>query len=208
MTRKWRNYEVVTAALRKAGGANGPIHIEEVAEAAHELAPERFSWTLPKYRNLPDKDLVRVSLYDAEKETNRAMVESSRDEKGNLFWRLTSRGAEFCAKHETKIQSDHDQAESQSGRKQHRDLIRRIRQSRLWKRYQQNQLDEATEVHLTELLRLPPDSPSGRIAENLDGLRAQVELTRDAELLRFLDQVGERFELLLGPKGEGKEDAK
>lgn len=198
MTRKWRNYDVATIALRQAGGADGHVHHEKVAVKARKIAPERFSWSLPEFQEFPDKDLVRVSLYDAEKKRNGGMVESFRNDEGVLFWRLTSRGAEFCARHESKILDSHDRGSSQSGRTQHKNLLGRIRSSRLWKEYKSGALDGASEILLTELLRLPPDSSSSKIGKHLDRLRAQVELTRDAEVLEFLGAVGSRFEALVG----------
>lgn len=198
MTRNWRNFEVATVALRQAGGADSHVHHERVAVKARRLAPERFSWSLPEYQEFPDKDLVRVSLYDAEKERNGAMVESSRNEDGALFWRLTSRGAEFCAKNESQVLEAHHSEGSQSGRKQHKRVLNQIRSSRLWDKHQARSLDEASEMLLTELLRLPPDSSSSKIAKHLDRLRAQVELTRDSEVLEFLGDVASHFEHLIG----------
>lgn len=194
---RWANHQVATVAVEQAGGAERPVHHEAVATKAFELAPDRFSWSLPEYRDLPDKDLVRVSLFDAEKKAKGGHVASSRDGDGNLYWRLTAAGGAFCARYRATLLRSLGASDSQSKRRSHARILSRIRDSRLWKQYEAGALDEASEVLLTELLRIPPDSPVGTIKQSFDHLAAQLSIVRDDTLEAFLDATRSKFTSLL-----------
>src|SRR3989304_336110 len=68
------NVEVVTFALAGLDGASHAIHLEEIAARGFELAPRAFRWDLDQYSTHIDKDKVRVSLTDAQKNKYGSLV--------------------------------------------------------------------------------------------------------------------------------------
>ena len=84
--------EIVTLAVFLAGGDKRPVDTEDVAVKAHELAPDRFAWR--KYPEQINLELVRVSLSDAKKPKNGAMLDGS----GDTGWSLTLAGLQWAKK--------------------------------------------------------------------------------------------------------------
>ena len=62
------NVEIAILALADLGGVDKSVHLEHIAERAFKLSPGPFRWDLDEYAEQIDKDKVRVSLTDAEKE--------------------------------------------------------------------------------------------------------------------------------------------
>src|SRR5687768_14512725 len=94
------NVDVVTYALAELQGGSKPMHLEQIAVKAHELAPGSFRWDLDEYADFVDKDKVRVSLTDAEKEEKGALVQGVGVRRGGQskrsdLWRLTANGAKW-----------------------------------------------------------------------------------------------------------------
>lgn len=86
-----RQLEVAVCALHLLNGAQKSIDHEDIAIKCHELAPELFAWR--KYPEQVNLELVRVSLSDAKKEKNGALVSGS----GRDGWRLTPAGVTWLA---------------------------------------------------------------------------------------------------------------
>jgi hypothetical protein len=78
------NTDIVLVVLADLGGADRPVHIEDIAEAAWLQVPARFSW--PKLQKYPDLDAVDVTLRAAKK--NERLVAGSKREG----WMLTPVG--------------------------------------------------------------------------------------------------------------------
>lgn len=53
------NTDIVLAVLDDLGGSDRPVHIEDIAEAAWQQVPARYSW--PKLQKYPDLDAVDES---------------------------------------------------------------------------------------------------------------------------------------------------
>ena len=85
-------FEVVTLAVFLLGGDKRPVDTEDVAVKAHELAPGRFAWR--KYPDQINLELIRVSLSDAKKPKNGAMLDGS----GDTGWSLTPDGFQWAKK--------------------------------------------------------------------------------------------------------------
>lgn len=81
-----RQFEVVVIAVYLLDGAARAIDTEDVAIKCHQLAPKLFSWQ--KHQGQINLELVRVSLSDAKKPKNGALLSGS----GREGWRLTSNG--------------------------------------------------------------------------------------------------------------------
>lgn len=80
------NTDIVLVVLADLGGATKAIDVEDVAEAAWQAVPARFSW--PRHQQYPDLDAVDVTLRAAKK--NDGLVSGSKREK----WMLTAAGVE------------------------------------------------------------------------------------------------------------------
>jgi hypothetical protein len=78
------NTDIVLVVLDYLGGADRRVHIEDIAEAAWQQVPGRFSW--PKLQKYPDLDAVDVTLRAAKK--NEGLVTGSKREG----WMLTTSG--------------------------------------------------------------------------------------------------------------------
>jgi hypothetical protein len=76
MTTELSNMDIALFALYKIGGVSKNIHTEEIAWEAYQLAKERFSWRLKKFREMgfPDKTPVRFALEQAKKRENGKLV--------------------------------------------------------------------------------------------------------------------------------------
>ncbi len=80
------NTDIVLVVLSDLGGATKAIDIEDIAEAAWQAVPARFSW--PRHQQYPDLDAVDVTLRAAKK--NDGLVSGSKRER----WMLTPAGVE------------------------------------------------------------------------------------------------------------------
>jgi hypothetical protein len=78
------NTDIVLVVLADLGGGDRLVDIEEIAEAAWQAVPARFSW--PRHQQYPDLDAVDVTLRAAKK--NDGLVTGSKKEG----WMLTSDG--------------------------------------------------------------------------------------------------------------------
>jgi len=59
------NTDIVLVVLSDLGGGERPIDVEDVAEAAWQAVPARFSW--PRHQQYPDLDAVDVTLRAAKR---------------------------------------------------------------------------------------------------------------------------------------------
>lgn len=80
------NTEIVLVVLADLGGATKAVDVEDVAEAAWQAVPARFSW--PRHQQYPDLDAVDVTLRAAKK--NEDLVTGSKKQG----WMLTADGIE------------------------------------------------------------------------------------------------------------------
>ena len=78
------NTDLVLVVLADLGGADRPIDVEDVAEAAWKAVPARFSW--PRHQQYPDLDAVDVTLRAAKK--NEGLVSGTKKDG----WMLTPAG--------------------------------------------------------------------------------------------------------------------
>ncbi len=91
---KLTNEQVVTIAIYYIGGVLEPVHSEDIAVKAFDLAPDRFRWQLDKYKENINLAYVYNSLTDARKAQNGALITGSIS-KG---WLLTAEGVKLCKK--------------------------------------------------------------------------------------------------------------
>lgn len=105
------NTDIVLVVLDDLGGAERTIHIEDIAEAAWQQVPARFSW--PKLQKYPDLDAVDVTLRAAKK--NEGLVTGSKREG----WMLTSSGIQRVHQRQVSVRAFVEQ-QGRAGRTENR----------------------------------------------------------------------------------------
>lgn len=90
--------DVVVLALADAGGATTTVDTEDVAVAAHRLAPGTFAWR--KYPDQIDLDMVRTSLRHAAEMDNPRLEGSVR-----TGWNLTATGSAWLTQHGAQVRA-------------------------------------------------------------------------------------------------------
>jgi len=84
-----KQFELTAMAVYLLGGTTRAIDTEDIAKKCHELAPTLFSWQ--KHKDQINLELVRVSLSDAKKQKNGALLIGS----GREGWRLSPKGLDW-----------------------------------------------------------------------------------------------------------------
>lgn len=157
------NIDLVLAVLLELGGDEEYVHTEVVALRSHERFPGRFCWTLPKYKDIPDKEPVRVALEDAKKTKNFYMggpLVSGRAGKAGMGrgpdgWQLTGSGLAYLRSIRAALEQ-YDLREPALGRRVKDDLQRMVERSEAWRRFVRGgHLHEASEVEVRDLIRYP-----------------------------------------------------
>ena len=190
------NVDVVVFALAELGGAAGDVPHERVAYKAFELAPDRFSWSLPEYSHLPDKDTARVALEDARKaKYGRLVVGSER----HGHWRLSETGASWLGLNGQRIGDALHVRPSLPGQKP-RDVARTIsalKSHAVFREFEQGHLDELPVQALTSLLGCSPDASPRVIRSRFDVLATSAEASGDSQARALVAELRQRFPSLL-----------
>lgn len=185
------NIEVVTYAVALLGGVDRPVHLEDVAVKSYELAPGAFRWDLDQYASYIDKDKVRVSLTDAEKDGKGALVRGVGQTKGGRtkrsdLWRLTSAGTAWVAEHRNLIEEATGAGMPALKRGKAHDLRRRIADSELFRRFDDDSVLDYSPYEFADLLECSPDASNAVFRDRFDALRGQVTLLGEPKLEDFL----------------------
>lgn len=186
-------------ALYKKGGISQKVHTEEIAWEAFQLAKERFSWRLPKFRQMgfPDKSPVRFALEQAQKKENGRLVfgRSGGDAGGELEgWRLTPQGANWIKENESRILEALQQAAPSLPKRDAARFTRKIRTMSFFKYFQEKgNLDEAPQYMFTDMLLCAPDASKIIIKQKFDQLCSNAELVNDIEILNFMSACKAKF---------------
>lgn len=186
------NIEIVTYAVALLGGVDRPVHLENVAMKSYELAPGAFRWDLDEYASYIDKDKVRVSLTDAEKGGKGALVRAVGQTKGGRtkrtdLWRLTAAGTAWIAEHRADIEEATGAGMPALKRGKAHDLRRRVTESELFRRFDDDKKLEYSPYEFADLLECSPDASNAVFRDRFEALRGQVVLLGDAQLEEFLD---------------------
>lgn len=187
------NTDIVLVVLDDLGGAGRSIHIEDVAEAAWQQVPARFSW--PKLQKYPDLDAVDVTLRAAKK--NEGLVTGSKREG----WMLTPSGIHRVSQREAIVREFVEQ-QGRAGRTENRrerggadsTTARRLAHLRESNAAQKNASDDRAAITVYDFLaffNINQYMPAQKYKTN----RQAVEnLARDdATLLALAEHLHDRF---------------
>jgi hypothetical protein len=186
------NVDIVTYAVALVGGVDRPVHLEDVAVKSYELAPGPFRWDLDEYASYIDKDKVRVSLTDAEKEGKGALVRAVGQTMGGRtkrtdLWRLTTAGTAWVAERRGVLEEATGAGMPALKRGRAHDLRRRIAESDLFRRFDDRGQVEYSPYEFADLLECSPDASNAVFRDRFEALRGQVMLLGDVQLREFLD---------------------
>ena len=207
------NHQIVAIALALLDGAEKKVHTEEIAERALLMAPDRFSWRLPRYREKgwPDKFLVKCALEDAQKRKNGSLVEGHcAAETSKDGWRLTAAGAEWVRAQSHLLQLSRRHPSSRLPKLEAQRFLKRLRSQPLYRQFvADGSLSSSNLYDLTDMLNSSPDAPRDVIAIKFGRLRSTAELVGDRNIIRFLEGCIDAFPQVLGTEegvNEGNSD--
>jgi hypothetical protein len=194
------NVEVVVLALARLNGATRKVHTEHIAEEAHRLAPDRFSWRLEEYRERgwPDKEVVRSGLEDAAKEKNGVLVEGAHaTDLSKDGWGLTVAGVEWLKTHADRVASLLDLPKAAIPKRDALRFVKQIRSQPLFKRHDTGGISEGNRYEFTDMLNCSPDAPHDVIRAKFERMKAMAQQAGDKDVLKFLEDCGAQFSKVL-----------
>ena len=186
------NVEVVTFALAEEHGAERPVHLERLAVKAFEYAPGAFRWDLNEYANYIDKDKVRVSLTDAQKDKNGQLVRAVGPKRTGISkptdaWQLTSAGTAWYVENRDRVSATLGIARPALKRAKAAQVKSRLLSSELYASFLANGHIPEDPFAFTDLLECSPDASNQVIQDRLDALLSQVRLLDEPNLVEFLE---------------------
>jgi len=199
MEKDLSNMDIALFALYKRGGISQKVHTEEIAWEAYQLAKERFSWRLPKFRQMgfPDKTPVRFALEQAKRKENGKLVSgrSGGDAGGELEgWCFTSQGAIWIKENETRIVDNLKQKSPSVPKREAERFIKKIKIDAFFKYFQEKgNLDEASQYMFTDMLVCAPDASKNIVKQKFGQLYSNAQLVSDSEILDFLEACKRKF---------------
>jgi hypothetical protein len=198
------NTNIVLAILANLGGHERLVDIEDLAEAAWQAVPARFSW--PRHQQYPDLDAVDVTLRAAKK--NEQLVTGSKKEG----WMLTTVGVARVEQHAAAVQgfiSEFGNAGRMENRRERGGLdsasARRLEQLHSTKAavmHRAGQDDQITVYDFLAFFGINQYMPDRKYASNRQAvenlIRGDDELMATAQLLH--NQFGSTYKTLLTEK--------
>jgi hypothetical protein len=197
------NIDIALFALYKLGGISKKIHTEKIAWEAYQLAKERFSWRLPEFRDkgFPDKTPVRYALESAKKKDQGSLVNGRAG--GDIYraklegWNFTPEGATWIKKNEHRILLALKQDAPEIRKIEAINFNKILKSEPCFLYFKQNgNLNEVSSYMLTDLLGCAPDASKEIIKQKFDRLLTIANLTKDKEIIKFLNACDVKFSSL------------
>jgi len=186
------NWELAAAACFLEGGATKLVHTEDLAVRAFQLAPHRFCWR--KYPERIDLDIARVSLTDAAKAKNGALVQGSKDSG----WILTRAGIQWVEQArqtfpklfqgEAILGQDRRNAQALASNRE----AERLKQSDAYQKWQSGRLRDLTVYDFFKATRTSEYLAPAQMS--LRHLQISQLIAGDEQLVQFVDEIFNRFE--------------
>jgi hypothetical protein len=197
------NIDVVVFALYLLDGVMKKVHTEEIAVKCHELAPEKFSWELSKYKNYPDRQATFWALQDARKDKNGHLIEGRGGR--NVFgdregWQLTVEGVKWLKEQKDRIATALQLERPQIKHIERGRFLKKIKKEEAFIAFiRDGNLDNVSRYNFTDFLGSPPDASVEMIFKKFVALKAKAELMPDEDLDTFLDLCEQKFEEIIYP---------
>ena len=187
------NVDVVVYALAILGGADKTVYSEEIAAKCYELAPEKFSWQLQKYKEKkwPDKYIVKTALEDAKKKKLGGLVEGRYAlEKTRDGWRITIQGMKWFKESQQRIEHvlGSMRAISKKDKSEYDRIMQHIAKHKLYKIFSSGQsLTSCTIYQFADMLGCSPDAPIDIIQAKFNRLLSIAQVIDNTSMLMFLN---------------------
>lgn len=197
------NRELVVYALYLLGGHSKPVHTEDIALKCFELFPASFSWV--KYPEHPDKDIVRVALTDARKESHGALVEGRAGQKRGLSakterlpvedgWILTAAGVQWINDNSAALELVAGTGQVKAHRQRLLKHLKRIREHVLFKQYLDNPSGFSPTIGtIADLLRCRVDAEPDVWEERFNRVRRQAEAAGQDDVCDFIAKCRDAY---------------
>lgn len=197
-----RKEDIATYTLYQLGGANGAVHIEEIAKKCHELAQSQFSWQLEKYKDYPDIKAVYYALDFVSRDKGGKLARKTLDRsKGGQRYQLTHAGAQWVKKNEGRLAaqlgvSDGDRA---NVARELRESLRSLKaHDNTFKRYKKDGTNTEMSVYeLIDFLGCPLETSPTVVRKKFAEMQVKAESADDAEIEGFLAVAESKFSQLL-----------
>lgn len=180
--------EIALFALYELGGVKRKVHIEEIAYKCRELAPERFGWQLPQFREIPDKQAVYYALDEAcKKRRGELAARTGTRANGGIRFLITMAGVKWIKENESRVSRRLGRKASVAPKREVRDFLRRVKGDQAFRRFRAEGESVALSTYdLIDFLRIPFETSPTMIQRKFDETKAQAELAEDEEIRDFL----------------------
>ena len=190
-------------ALYLLGGDSNPIHTEDIALKCFELFPTSFSWV--KYSQYPDKDIVRVALADARKESHGGLVDGRSGQRRGLSaktkrhpiddgWILTPAGIQWVRENRAELHQVADSGEVKAHRQRLLKQLKRIRDHALFGLYHDNPTNFSPQIGaIADFLRCRVDAEPEVWQERFDKAHRQAAAADQSDVCDFITKCREAY---------------
>jgi hypothetical protein len=205
------NTDIVMYVIYLLGGSDHKVHTEDIAYEAAKIAPDKFAWTLEKYKkySYPDK-LVTSKAFDGIRHKG---CKGDKGDKGQLIkgksdrnsvssdgFMLTSEGKKWIKANKKRIvewiESKKQKVPGDISR-----FIESIRNQELYKVFDSHgSLSLATPKMLFDMLMCTVDAPSNIIERKFNEIKDKAKAIDHDDILGFLECCSNRFDDFLNEK--------
>ena len=192
------NKDLVLFALYETGGAEKPIHTEDVAVQVfkYPMGKQRYRWE--RYANYPDKERVARELRRLKNMKGTILVKghvnigSKKDRRDG--WMLTDAGVDRIKAKGKKIVSMLGEASGTHSKYEEDIFRRRIANTSCYKLYLRDPTMRGAKDHVfTDMLYCLPDAPNAKVRAAYDQMLANAKAIGAKDLIEFLLTARRRF---------------
>jgi len=201
---KISNTDIVLYALYRLGGATKKVHTEYIAWEAYKFAKEKFSWSLPKFRDkgFPDKTTARYALESAKKIkyiTGRAGKDKGGAESEG--WKFTSTGVKWMIKNEKKIAGlleNYIPISATLPQHKAERFIKKIKSKKIFVEFKKSLNLKFSNIYdFVDMLNCSPDAHEKVLKNQFDQIKTNANLINDKELKKFVNLCEKKFDEFL-----------
>lgn len=192
------NKDLVLFALYETGGAERPVHTEDVAAKVFQypMGRQRYRWE--RYESYPDKERVARELRRLKNMKGAAYV------KGHVNigakqdrldgWMLTEAGVDHIKKIEKRIVPTIGVASGTHSKYEEDEFRRRITNTSCYRLYRKDPTMRGVKDHIfTDMLYCLPDAPNSKVRAAYDQMLANAKAIGAKDLIEFLQAARRRF---------------
>ena len=196
------NKEIILFALYELGGAQAPVHTEDVAHRVFQypIGKQKYRWE--KYEMYPDKERIARELRWLKNWKGVCYVKGHVNigARGDRIdgWLLTSAGVEHVKHIEPRLRKAVEAKAGTHSVYKADEVRKRITDTACYKLYQEDPtLSNATDHHFTDMLYCLPDASSEKIRSAFDALLGNANAVEAKDMVAFLESASNRFKKLL-----------